>query len=57
MGADPLHSGHIRHLLEASNYGDLIVILNSDDWLIRKKGYKFIKAVTRLSSMHCKVHN
>lgn len=42
MGADPLHSGHVRHLLEAATYGDLVVILNSDDWLIRKKGYKFM---------------
>jgi D-beta-D-heptose 7-phosphate kinase/D-beta-D-heptose 1-phosphate adenosyltransferase len=42
MGADPLHSGHVRHLLEAATYGDLVVILNSDDWLVRKKGYKFM---------------
>jgi glycerol-3-phosphate cytidylyltransferase-like family protein len=28
--------------MEASTYGDVIVILNSDDWLLRKKGYKFM---------------
>lgn len=41
-GCDPCHSGHIRMILEAANYGDVVVILNSDDWLIRKKGYKFM---------------
>lgn len=41
-GMDPVHSGHIRMIMEASTYGDVIVILNSDDWLLRKKGYKFM---------------
>jgi D-beta-D-heptose 7-phosphate kinase/D-beta-D-heptose 1-phosphate adenosyltransferase len=41
-GMDPVHSGHIRMIREASAYGDVIVILNSDDWLMRKKGYKFM---------------
>lgn len=41
-GCDPAHSGHIRMILEAATYGDVIVILNSDDWLLRKKGYKFM---------------
>jgi D-beta-D-heptose 7-phosphate kinase/D-beta-D-heptose 1-phosphate adenosyltransferase len=41
-GCDPCHSGHVRMILEAANYGDVIVILNSDDWLLRKKGYKFM---------------
>jgi D-beta-D-heptose 7-phosphate kinase/D-beta-D-heptose 1-phosphate adenosyltransferase len=27
---------------EAAEYGNVIVILNSDEWLIRKKGYKFM---------------
>lgn len=38
-GFDPLNMDHIRLFRKASEYGDLIVILNSDDWLIRKKGY------------------
>ena len=42
-GCDPAHSGHIRMILEASAYGDVVVILNSDDWLTRKKGYKFME--------------
>jgi D-beta-D-heptose 7-phosphate kinase/D-beta-D-heptose 1-phosphate adenosyltransferase len=41
-GCDPCHSGHVRMILEAATYGDVVVILNSDDWLMRKKGYKFM---------------
>jgi cytidyltransferase-like protein len=42
-GFDPIHVGHIRHFKEAKSLGDeLVVILNSDDWLRRKKGYVFM---------------
>ena len=41
-GFDPIHVGHIRMIREAATYGDVIVILNSDDWLMRKKGYVFM---------------
>ena len=41
-GFDPIHKGHVRMILAAAQYGDVIVILNSDDWLHRKKGYKFM---------------
>ena len=42
-GFDPIHSGHIACLEEAKKLGDtLIVALNSDDWLIKKKGKYFI---------------
>ena len=41
-GFDPIHSGHIRMMKEASQFGDLIVFLNSDDFLMRKKGYIFM---------------
>ena len=41
-GFDPLHIGHVRMILDASRYGDVMVILNSDDWLKRKKGYVFM---------------
>ena len=42
-GFDPIHSGHISYLKEAANYGDhLIALLNSDDWLIKKKGKFFL---------------
>jgi D-beta-D-heptose 7-phosphate kinase/D-beta-D-heptose 1-phosphate adenosyltransferase len=39
---DPIHVGHIRHIREAAKLGDrLVVILNSDDFLLRKKGVVF----------------
>lgn len=42
-GFDPLHAGHIALLAEASRLGDwLVVILNSDRWLIEKKGICFM---------------
>jgi len=41
-GFDPIHSGHIRLIEEASNYGDIIVLLNSDNWLRNKKGKEFL---------------
>ena len=43
-GFDPLHSGHIKLLKAAkeySHYDKLIVGLNSDEWLVRKKGKAF----------------
>ena len=42
-GFDPLHSGHIAYLDEASKFGELLVVLlNSDQWLINKKGKYFL---------------
>ena len=42
-GFDPLHSGHIAYLESAAHLGDkLIVALNSDEWLTRKKGRPFM---------------
>ena len=42
-GFDPLHSGHIAYFKEARKLGDkLIVGVNSDDWLTRKKGRPFM---------------
>lgn len=41
-GFDPVHNGHIDLIEEASIYGDVVVILNSDAWLYRKKGFKFM---------------
>ena len=42
-GFDPVHIGHIRMILEASEHGDVIVVANSDDWLYRKKGFVFME--------------
>lgn len=42
-GFDPLHSGHVRLFQRARKLGDkLIVILNNDNWLKKKKGYAFM---------------
>ena len=41
-GFDPAHIGHIRMILEAATYGKVIVVANSDAWLMRKKGYIFM---------------
>jgi len=42
-GFDPVHVGHIRMIREASKYGNVIVVANSDDWLFRKKGFVFME--------------
>jgi|TARA_B110000261_G_scaffold77951_1_gene89886 cytidyltransferase-like protein len=48
-GFDPLHSGHIAYFKAAKTLGDtLIVGLNSDEWLERKKGRAFMPWNERL---------
>tara|TARA_Y100000592_G_scaffold32231_1_gene51243 strand:+ start:73 stop:585 length:513 start_codon:yes stop_codon:yes gene_type:complete len=42
-GFDPMHIGHVRMIQEAAReFGEVIVAVNSDDWLLRKKGYVFM---------------
>ena len=42
-GFDPLHSGHIEYFKAAKELGDhLVVGVNSDAWLTRKKGKAFM---------------
>jgi len=42
-GFDPIHVGHVRMIQEAAALGDeLIVILNNDNWLMKKKGHVFM---------------
>lgn len=42
-GYDPLHIGHVRLFQEAKKLGDkLVVILNNDNWLKKKKGFVFM---------------
>ncbi len=41
-GFDPIHIGHINLIESAAHFGDVVVILNSDAWLKRKKGYCFM---------------
>ena len=40
-GFDPIHPGHIAMIEAAQAYGEVHVIVNSDDWLVRKKGFFF----------------
>tara|TARA_R110002153_G_scaffold44667_3_gene125974 strand:+ start:73 stop:495 length:423 start_codon:yes stop_codon:yes gene_type:complete len=42
-GFDPIHVGHVRMIQAAAEMGDVTVIANSDEWLMRKKGYIFMK--------------
>jgi D-beta-D-heptose 7-phosphate kinase/D-beta-D-heptose 1-phosphate adenosyltransferase len=41
-GFDPIHYGHVRMIQGASLEGEVVVVINSDDWLIRKKGFYFM---------------
>lgn len=42
-GFDPLHIGHVRLLTAAKRLGGrVVVILNNDRWLKKKKGYVFM---------------
>ena len=42
-GFDPLHSGHIAYFNAAKELGDILVVgVNSDEWLVRKKGRSFM---------------
>ncbi|OGD33250.1 hypothetical protein A2833_02985 [Candidatus Azambacteria bacterium RIFCSPHIGHO2_01_FULL_44_55] len=42
-GFDPIHIGHIRMFQEAKKLGsELVVILNNDNWLKKKKGFVFM---------------
>ena len=56
-GFDPLHSGHISYFKSAKEIGDkLIVALNSDEWLIDKKGkffMPFLERKTIVENMSC----
>jgi len=42
-GFDPLHSGHLAYIEAARRFGEqLVILLNSDDWLVNKKGRFFL---------------
>lgn len=48
-GFDPLHSGHISYIQSAKKLGDQLVVgVNSDAWLTRKKGRPFMPISERL---------
>jgi len=64
-GFDPLHSGHIEYFKAAKELGDILVVgLNSDNWLTRKKGQPFMPFNERQSIIenlkmvdHCVLFN
>jgi cytidyltransferase-like protein len=48
-GFDPIHPGHISCIMDSKEYGDtLVVIVNGDDFLTRKKGKPFQDVATRV---------
>ena len=54
-GFDPVHKGHIRMFREASNLGAQVIVgLNSDDWLTRKKDDDTAKDIIVKA---CKLYN
>mgnify|MGYP003628213553 CR=1 FL=1 len=42
-GFDPIHVGHIRMIQEAAEYGGVVIVANSDNWLYKKKGFVFME--------------
>jgi cytidyltransferase-like protein len=53
-GFDPIHSGHVAYFKAARTLGDMLIVgLNSDEWLVRKKGAAFMPWNERL----CIVNN
>jgi cytidyltransferase-like protein len=49
-GFDPVHSGHLAYFQAAKKLGDRLVVgLNSDEWLTRKKGRPFMPLSERFA--------
>ncbi len=47
-GFDPIHVGHLRMFEAAKKLGDeLLVVLNCDRWLVKKKGKNFMHSADR----------
>lgn len=47
-GFDPIHEGHVEMIKASAQASDgVIVLVNSDDWLCRKKGKNFQNMKTR----------
>lgn len=47
-GFDILHEGHINYIKEAKKLGDeLFIFLNTDEWLVDKKGFYFTPLMNR----------
>lgn len=50
-GFDPLHEGHVAMIHDARALGKVIILLNSDAWLHRKKGFVFMSFESRKKIM------
>lgn len=49
-GFDPLHGGHVEYIKAARLLGQILVIgVNSDEWLVRKKGRSFMPFEDRIA--------
>ena len=49
-GFDPLHCGHIEYIHAARELGDILIVgVNSDEWLVRKKGRSFMPFEDRIA--------
>jgi cytidyltransferase-like protein len=49
-GFDPIHSGHIAYFKAARKLGDILIVgVNTDQWLTRKKGRPFMPISERVS--------
>lgn len=48
-GFDPIHSGHISYINSAAKLGRVVVGVNSDSWLVRKKGAAFMPLQERVN--------
>ena len=47
-GFDPIHSGHLRYFERAKDLSDYLVVgLNTNEWLTRKKGQYFLPWIER----------
>lgn len=46
-GFDPYHDGHAKMFAKAAEIGEICVILNSDEWLHKKKGKHFMSLMQR----------
>ena len=47
-GFDPIHSGHISYFARAKDFSDFLVVgINTEEWLIKKKGQYFQSWVER----------
>ena len=49
-GFDPIHRGHIEYIKAAKELGNILIVgVNSDEWLVRKKGRSFMPFEDRVS--------